>query len=347
MELKEYFNKEAGPGTYSENASTVESSVQSELKKLQHFDGTKIIKSFDCKQKRFVPTSEMLQHDPKVNVAPGQYEPKEVEGHKMAPRMDYKGDFSLPFNENNPLNYVKPITVNIYFKQKTPGVGQYYPQVVEKNPKTHSRVFQSKTQRGVIDKQTLKQLQNKPGPGAYDPMNGFDVKQFERDQGTRHFCEDFKKQIIPINIYDPSLPPEDEKNKRPDCYNIHRLFDKPRFEEDFEPRLDHVPGGGKIYTETNLDRFGQPIRPLKPINIIPGPGEYETTDPVYDVLGPKPAIARGGFIPEDPADRTFKTNKNVPGPGAYQNSKMEPNRISFLFNPTDRWVPDAAERFKN
>lgn len=39
--------------------------------------------------------------------------------------MDYKGDFSLPFNENNPLNYVKPITVNIYFKQKTPGVGQY------------------------------------------------------------------------------------------------------------------------------------------------------------------------------------------------------------------------------
>lgn len=37
--------------------------------------------------------------------------------------MDYKGDFSLPFNEKNPLNYVKPITVNIYFKQATPGVG--------------------------------------------------------------------------------------------------------------------------------------------------------------------------------------------------------------------------------
>jgi hypothetical protein len=30
--------------------------------------------------------------------------------------MEYKGDFSLPFNEKNPLNYVKPITVNIYFK---------------------------------------------------------------------------------------------------------------------------------------------------------------------------------------------------------------------------------------
>ena len=30
--------------------------------------------------------------------------------------MDYKGDFSIPFNEKNPLNYVKPITVNIYFR---------------------------------------------------------------------------------------------------------------------------------------------------------------------------------------------------------------------------------------
>jgi len=29
----------------------------------------------------------------------------------------------LPFNEKNPLNYVKPITVNIYFKQTNPSVG--------------------------------------------------------------------------------------------------------------------------------------------------------------------------------------------------------------------------------
>ena len=46
--------------------------------------------------------------------------------------MDYKGDFNLPFNEKNPLNYVKPITVNIYFKQNAPGVGHYNPQPVEK-----------------------------------------------------------------------------------------------------------------------------------------------------------------------------------------------------------------------
>jgi hypothetical protein len=43
--------------------------------------------------------------------------------HVPGPKMDYKGDFSIPFNEKNPLNYVKPITVNIYFKQSNPGVG--------------------------------------------------------------------------------------------------------------------------------------------------------------------------------------------------------------------------------
>lgn len=54
--------------------------------------------------------------DPKINVAPGQYEPKLVEKHPKAPKFDAKTGFTLPFNENNPLNFVKPITVNIYFK---------------------------------------------------------------------------------------------------------------------------------------------------------------------------------------------------------------------------------------
>ena len=50
--------------------------------------------------------------------------------HIQGPKLEYKGDFSLPFNEKNPLNYVKPITVNIYFKQAPPGVGTYDPQPI-------------------------------------------------------------------------------------------------------------------------------------------------------------------------------------------------------------------------
>jgi hypothetical protein len=44
------------------------------------------------------------------------YNPQEVRGNIPGPRLEQKGEFSLPFNEKNPLNFVKPITVNIYFK---------------------------------------------------------------------------------------------------------------------------------------------------------------------------------------------------------------------------------------
>ena len=142
-----------------------------------------------------------------------------------------------------------------------------------------------------------------------------------------------------MNLYDPHAPPEDEKKKHPEAatYKVHRLFDGPRFAEEFEPRIDHVPGGGKIYNETNLDRFGLPIRPMKPINIVPGPGEYQTTEPVYPILGPKPAIAIGGFIPEAEATRNAVFKENLPGP-AFYNAAKEPKKISFLFNPAEKWV---------
>jgi hypothetical protein len=55
-------------------------------------------------------------HDPKINLGPGQYDPKLVEKNTQVPKFDSKTGFTLPFNENNPLNFVKPITVNIYFK---------------------------------------------------------------------------------------------------------------------------------------------------------------------------------------------------------------------------------------
>lgn len=61
--------------------------------------------------------------------------------------MDYKGDYSLPFNEKNPLNYVKPITVNIYFKQGNPGVGQYDPIPVTADVKGATAAFQNTVER--------------------------------------------------------------------------------------------------------------------------------------------------------------------------------------------------------
>jgi hypothetical protein len=80
-------------------------------------------------------------------VGPGSYEPNKPERHINVPKLDPKTGFSLPFNEKNPLNYVKPITVNIYFKQTNPGVGTYDAEKPKTNMPSCVSVFQSQVAR--------------------------------------------------------------------------------------------------------------------------------------------------------------------------------------------------------
>lgn len=79
--------------------------------------------------------------------------------------------------------------------------------------------------------------------------------------------------------------------------------------------------GGRVYVEDNNDRFGNPIRPMKPLEIVPGPGEYETQPMIIPYGFPQPAVAKGGYISENPAGRDIigARDKSVPGP-AYYNS---------------------------
>ena len=66
LELKEYFNRDPGPGTYSENASTVESSLMFQMERAKGLDGQAYEKKFGTKQKRFEIMPENLQCDPKI-----------------------------------------------------------------------------------------------------------------------------------------------------------------------------------------------------------------------------------------------------------------------------------------
>lgn len=89
------------------------------------------------------------QVDPKILVGPGSYEPQAIEKHLSGPKFDAKTGFTLPFNENNPLNFVKPITVNIYFKQANPAVGTYNPDKPMKSIPACVNVFQSTVDRNA------------------------------------------------------------------------------------------------------------------------------------------------------------------------------------------------------
>ena len=57
--------------------------------------------------------------------------------------VDRKPAIKLPFTLNNPLNYVKPFTVNIYCQPSQPSVGDYNPRVQtnRSNPAPYLHVY--------------------------------------------------------------------------------------------------------------------------------------------------------------------------------------------------------------
>ena len=110
---------------------------------------------------------------------------------------------------------------------------------------------------------------------------------------TAAFRDPVPKKIVPVNLYNPHAEPDNEKKKMPEMctYEVPREFDLPKFnaEDDFEPRLN-ITTGGRIMVDNNCDRFGQSIRPTKPIVLIPGPDHYEVGSQIYPpkYMGPKP-----------------------------------------------------------
>jgi hypothetical protein len=130
----------------------------------------------------------------------------------------------------------------------------------------------------MIPKRALVQAGFNPAPGQYERYDGFDDKWKDNDILTAPFRDPVPKKIVPVNLYNPHSEPDNEKKKHPEMctYDVPREFDLPRFnaEDDFEPRLN-ITTGGRIMVDSNLDRFGQPIRPTKPICLVPGPGNYD------------------------------------------------------------------------
>ena len=119
----------------------------------------------------------------------------------------------MPFNEKNPLNYVKPITVNIYFKQSNPGVGQYSPSPIKGPGNGCSSAFVSKQERAMIPSKILDQRAKEPAPGDYDVYDGFDLAERHIDEGTSAFKDPIPKKIVPVNLYNPHAEPDSDKNK--------------------------------------------------------------------------------------------------------------------------------------
>lgn len=242
---------------------------------------------------------------------------------------------------------MKPITVNIYFKQSNPGVGYYDPEPAQRNLPAATSVFQSATTRGQQESiRRLTQQQFEPAPGTYQNRDGFDIKFEERDLGTRAFKAPMPKKLITVNLNNPHQPAENRKQEAPGpaSYNIARDFEAiPELEEgdeDFsQPRFRQVLNG-KVYVDDNNDRFGLPIRPMKPRDMVPGPGAYFPEGEGGNNLADKAQLEDAKQFSQAEKDYSAlvtKRYKGIPGPAFYTQSK-EPKKISFLFNPAEKWV---------
>jgi hypothetical protein len=135
-------------------------------------------------------------------------------------------------------------------------------------------VFQSTVDRNP-NAHKLEHAALEPAPTTYDPLYGFDLAENERGKITSSFRPPATKKIVPVNMYNPHAEVEDEKRKPvpgPGTYAVPTQFNSGEAAADIDKVYPN--GGGKVYVDNNQDRFGQPILPRKPRDLVPGPGEY-------------------------------------------------------------------------
>ena len=243
-----------------------------------------------------------------------------------------KPTVSLNFNENNPLNYVRPITVNLYFKQDNPGVGKY--NSIKKFGDTKTNYCKAAFIKGRNDKGfELGQNNGVPDPGQYNIPTNFDSIIQTRDQITANFQPPVPRKIYPVNLYDPHRPVSPKfKSPGPCDYNTANHSIKERTKVD--PGYLNSVKLSSNFVQENTDRFGNAIYPLTSTYDPPGPPQYDPD--LYHVKKKVPGIAFSTADRKIYNDKALHEKQFI-GPGCY-NSNVEPKKISFFLNQGDKWV---------
>ncbi|CDW84385.1 UNKNOWN [Stylonychia lemnae] len=373
-ELQLMFNKSPGPGTYNLRKMVEDQVSQVKLELInsspritenQHsLNSTSQMNPFQNQSVQYlinsskskIYTNKRLRNDqsqfegpgfPKalrfqerIEQSPGpqQYDPtKPQEKHKSLVKMQNEGKISIPSHIlNNPLNYVKPLIVNLYYKKQNPDVGAYdvtHPEEIAKklndNVKfSYKSVFESKQERKadflINGDQTLLFDENK--------------KDFyEVEENLKALNKD--KLLMPTPAFQQPLKPY---IKQDFPQTLQQLLNKDK-EQDASQELPQPHYYGSLddklaraqYREAltndkilSKDRFGNQVLPKKPIEELPGPGyyndniNYELVKPHY---GKSPVIQ-----PEHKMKSKVVKEEIRPSPAQY-NQEIEPKQVSFHF----------------
>ena len=345
QELKQVFNTEPGPGTYinidelnkdkshinetlmtSRNYSSTLSQLYSSNGETSKYENSVNSPGFGSKDERFRESANKTES--KNIPGPGAYD-YEVPYNTKGGLINPKPTVSLNFNENNPLNYVRPITVNLYFKQDNPAVGKYKVEknFGETNTNCWKPCFASKEKRMEF------KGNSNPDPTYYNIDTGFDATWKAKGQITANFQAPVPKKIYPVNLYDPHRPVSPKtKMPGPGTYNT---IDKNTIKEKTNVDKNYLNSIklSSVFIEENTDRFGNQIYPTKTFDDVPAPTYYtETVNIQKKVKG-----AALGKAKRDVFDDKKDKEKQHIGPGTY-NSNIETKKISFFLNQGDKWV---------
>jgi len=329
---KSIFNKDPGPGSYSTTVSA----------KSPSFSQKGYGNGFVSEEER------VITHNASFDCpGPGLYDPEKSRGRSLATRVfSYTGrhiadcddilKLDIPFDENNPLNYIKPISLNVYIKPTLPGPGEYNIHSTLRGNGCQS-VFKSgmgRTLRFTGGKSDI------PGVGQYTIKSEFE------DLPTKKKAKSEKKNTAlayewlgdDAELVNKNYIKEIYFNSDTNIVNYGKIHEVQKIKDGKEKMKllieDNVRGEGNVsavFAISDIDRFGEAIRPKKPLELKPGPEDYNINlKPISKNLGaPKmmPNIFNG--IP--------KKLKVQPGP-AFYNPQKEPPKMSFHLNVGRKWM---------
>ncbi|CAI2367494.1 unnamed protein product [Moneuplotes crassus] len=319
--LKRRFNREPGPATYKIR------SPKSKFSRRGYTNG-------------FASHNERYQSE-EQSPGPGDYETTKPK--KSICKVSYKS--SSPnikaLEGKNPLNYVLPLTVNLYFKKNNPGPGEYSPkkEMAEQIKNEYKSVFNSKSQRRLFSRdddynflkysynhQTIQEDARK----MTKLKKRVQVRIPNKTIGDTLEEIKYRYECLLIAFRTKGALSQDFTQSTEDIRNpSYTSLDAPAYQGDISHNLNKKRD---IYTSNfalqNTDRFGAPIFNKQRAFKIPGPGRYKSN---------KASKIKGGIIGSQKKKMFNEIINKVPGPCFYS-VKKDSKKASFLFNRDQKWI---------
>jgi len=348
---KSLFNKEPGPGSYSLHSASI-SDIDFPSHSIKGYGNGFVSENSKMST---APGSAGTSIYP--DLGPGKYntQAKRLKGlvtkvFSYCGRKGYDNDgilkLNIPFDENNPLNYIKPITLNVYVKPTLPGPGEYNVNP-EKNLTNSAAVpFKSCIERIPEGPENAEKDQI-PGVGYYN-INSSSIKVgTENRQRSKSFMKSKKPTInyewlgdgaeIVNKSYAETISKKQVEivhyGKLHKAQALRTVKEKLENEKNEESQTGQEASQTAAFVLSDADRFGEQIRPKKPFEIRPGPGEYNA-----DLKKTDKNQCAYVFKKRAKSTKSGSTKKQrMPGP-AFYNPQKEPAKLSFHLNVAKKWV---------